>query len=164
MPPLGLFVGRCLLSRRRMRRRLRHRARATVGLSGAADCAWPGVDCGTCRAERHRQFRILIFPPQSDKVAREFSIPLRPTSLAFARRDRLFYGANGGHDEFFVRELNVASGERVRSIDLRPSWYASSVATDDNNVLYVNTKSFVGGDVKLFQPGDRSPISRSRIR
>ncbi|MGA8574459.1 MAG: hypothetical protein WB609_02075 [Candidatus Cybelea sp.] len=102
-------------------------------------------------------FRILIFPPQSDKVAREFSIPIRPTSLAFARQDRLFYGMNGGHDEFFVREVNVASGERVRSIDLRPSWFASSVATDDHNVLYVNTKSLVGGDVKLFQPGDLKP-------
>ena len=64
---------------------------------------------------------------------------------------------NAGHDEYFVRELNVQSGERLRAIDLRPSWSFSSVATDDHNVLYVNTKSFVGGDVEPFRPGDGKP-------
>ncbi|HYL27961.1 MAG TPA: hypothetical protein VEW74_09020, partial [Candidatus Nitrosotalea sp.] len=102
------------------------------------------------------RFRILIFPPQGDKAAREFTIAARPNSLAFARHDRLFYGING-QDEYFVREVNVENGERIRSIDLKPSWFASSVGTDDYNVLYVNTKSLVGGDVKLFQPGHEKP-------
>ena len=102
-------------------------------------------------------FRILIFPPQSDKAARDFSVPIRPNALAFSKRNRVFYGFNGGHNEYFVRELNVESGKPVRSIDLRPSWDFSSVATDDHNVLYVNTKSFIGGDVKLFRPGDLTP-------
>jgi hypothetical protein len=77
--------------------------------------------------------------------------------LAFDRRGHLYYGFNGGHDEYFVRELNVQNGERLRAIDLRPSWSFSSVATDDHNILYVNTKSFVGGDVKLFKPGETKP-------
>jgi DNA-binding beta-propeller fold protein YncE len=64
---------------------------------------------------------------------------------------------NAGHNEYFVREVNVQSGARVRSIDLRPSFNFSSVATDDHNVLYVNTKSLVGGDVELFRPEDRAP-------
>ncbi len=101
-------------------------------------------------------FRMLIFPPQSDKVAREFSLPSRPNSLSFAGRNRVFYGINGS-DEYFVREVNVETGKPARSIDLRPAWGFSSVATDDHNVLYVNTKSLVGGDVKLFEPGDRAP-------
>jgi WD40 repeat protein len=101
--------------------------------------------------------RIVIFPPGSDKVARELPVPTRPNSIAFARHDRLFYGFDGGHDEFFVREVNVTNGERLRSLVLKPSWFASSVATDDYNVLYVNTKSLVGGDVKLFQPGHDKP-------
>ena len=63
---------------------------------------------------------------------------------------------NAGHNEYFVREVNVQSGDRLRSIDLRPSFSFSSVATDDHNVLYVNTKSLIGGDVELFRPEDRT--------
>ena len=101
--------------------------------------------------------RISIFPPNGDKSSRDFSLGALANSLAFDTRGHLYYGMNAGHDEYFVRELNVQTGERLRAIDLRPSWSFSSVATDDHNVLYVNTKSFVGGDVELFRPGDGKP-------
>jgi len=101
--------------------------------------------------------RISIFPANSEKSTREFSLGALANSLAFDTRGHLYYGMNAGHDEYFVREVNVQSGERLRAIDLRPSWSFSSVATDDQNVLYVNTKSFVGGDVELFRPGDGKP-------
>ena len=103
------------------------------------------------------QYRISIFPPNGDKSSRDFSLGALANSLAFDTRGHLYYGMNAGHDEYFVRELNVQTGERLRAIDLRPSWSFSSVATDDHNVLYVNTKSFVGGDVELFRPGDGKP-------
>ena len=102
-------------------------------------------------------YRISIFPPNADKPSREFTVSTLVNSLAFDRRAHLYYGFNAGHDEYFVREVNAQSGTRVRSIDLRPSWSFGSVATDDENVLYVNTKSFVGGDVKLFKPGETKP-------
>ncbi len=102
-------------------------------------------------------YRISIFPPNSDKSAREFSLGALANSLAFDTRGHLYYGMNAGHNEYFVREVNVQSGKRLRSIDLRPSWSFSSVATDDHNVLYVNTKSLVGGDVELFRPEDGKP-------
>ena len=101
--------------------------------------------------------RISIFPPNSEKSTREFSLGALANSLAFDTRGHLYYGMNAGHDEYFVREVNVQSGQRLRAIDLRPSWSFSSVATDDHNVLYVNTKSFIGGDVELFRPGDGKP-------
>src|SRR5581483_8504265 len=93
--------------------------------------------------------RISIFPPNSDKSTRDITPGAAANSLAFDKRGHLYYGMNAGHDEYFVREVNVQTGERVRAIDLRPSWQFSSVATDDHNVLYVNTKSFIGGDVEL---------------
>lgn len=101
--------------------------------------------------------RISVFAPNSDKSMREISLGAPANSLAFDKRGHLYYGMNAGHDEFFVREIDVGSGQRVRSLDLRPSWSFSSVATDDHNVLYVNTKSFVGGDVELFRPEDDKP-------
>ena len=55
-PPLERYVGHCLLTRRRMRRELGHRAGATVELSAAADRSRPGFGRGTCRAERYRSF------------------------------------------------------------------------------------------------------------
>ena len=103
------------------------------------------------------RYRISIFPPNADKPSREITASTLVNSLAFDRRAHLYYGFNAGHDEYFVREVNAENGARVRSIDLKPSWSFGSVATDDENVLYVNTKSFVGGDVKLFKPGETKP-------
>lgn len=99
-----------------------------------------------------RPGRILIFPPNSDERAREFSYD-GANSLAFDRRGHLYIGIVHPN-EYFVRELNVQNGQKLRFLTLKPSWSFSSVATDDHNVLYVNTKSFIGGDVKLFRPED----------
>lgn len=107
---------------------------------------------GTLAVIDRNDHRILIFPAQSDKIAREFSYN-GANSLTFDRRGHLYIGIVGG-DEYFVRELNAQSGERLRFLTLKPSWGFSSIATDDHNVLYVNTKALVGGDVKLFRPED----------
>ena len=97
--------------------------------------------------------RVLIFPPNGDTSTREFTLPSSPNSLAFDTRGSLYIGFL--HGDYFVREVNVQSGERIRLIDLKQGWSSSSVATDDHNVLYVNTKAFIGGDIKLFRPEDR---------
>lgn len=106
--------------------------------------------------------RVLIFPPHSDKFTREFAIGgsrFVAGSLAFDRRGHLFVGINdtsaGGKYE--VIEVNVQSGKLIREIRGLPSWNRSSVATDDHNILYVNTKAFIGGDVKLYKPGETKP-------
>jgi hypothetical protein len=96
--------------------------------------------------------RVFVYPPNGDKPARDFSLPGSINSLAFDRRRHLYIGFN--HGDYFVRDVDVQTGDRARLIDLQPSWDSSSVATDSNNVLYVNTKSTVGGDVKLFRPED----------
>jgi DNA-binding beta-propeller fold protein YncE len=106
--------------------------------------------------------RVLIFPPHSDKFTQEFSIGgsrLVANSLAFDRRGHLYVGINdpsaGGKYE--VLELNIQSRKIVREITGLPSWSHSSVATDGENFLYVNTKALVGGDVKLYRPADTKP-------
>ncbi len=96
--------------------------------------------------------RVLVYPPNGDKPAREFSLPGYVNSLAFDRRRHLYIGFN--HENYFVRDVDVQTGDRARLIELQPGWNQSSVATDSNNVLYVNTKSTVGGDVKLFRTED----------
>ena len=97
--------------------------------------------------------KVLIFPPNGDKSTREFDVPGSANSLAFDRRGHLFIGFL--HGAYFVREVNVQTGDRVRLIELKDGTASSSIAVDDNNVLYVNTKSFIGGDIKLFRPEDR---------
>jgi hypothetical protein len=106
--------------------------------------------------------RILIFPPHSDKFAREISLGsgrLVANSLAFDRRGHLYVGLDNpsGNGKYEVLEVNAQSGKLIREITDLPSWSHSSVATDDENVLYVNTKAFAGGDVKLYRPGDTKP-------
>jgi DNA-binding beta-propeller fold protein YncE len=106
--------------------------------------------------------KVLIFPPNSDTFTGEISIHTSrqiANSAAFDRRGRLFVGLNdpsaGGKYE--VLEFNVPTLKLVRDITNLPSWSRSSVATDDENVLYVNTKSLVGGDIKLYRPGETKP-------
>jgi len=106
--------------------------------------------------------RILIFPPHSDKFTREISIGaqhLAANSLAFDRLGHLYVGIDNptGNGKYEVIEINVQSRKLVREITDLPSWSHSSVATDDENVLYVNTKAFAGGDVKLYRQGDTKP-------
>jgi hypothetical protein len=106
--------------------------------------------------------RILIFPPHSDKFAREIPLGgsnLGANSLAFDRRGHLYIGLNNpsGNGKYEVLEVNAQSGKLIREITDLPSWSHSSVETDDENVLYVNTKAFAGGDVKLYRPGDTKP-------
>lgn len=98
--------------------------------------------------------RILVAEPNADKFTRDFTLPGgSANSLAFDRRGHLYVGIVN-HDEYFVREMDARDGKRLRLITLKPGWDHSSVATDDHNVLYVNTKSFIGGDIKLFRPED----------
>ena len=70
----------------------------------------------------------------------------------FDRRRHLYIGYNdvsaGG--QYQVLEVNLPNFAVVRTIRV-PQWSNSSVAIDDQNELYVNTKSFVGGDVKIFR-------------
>lgn len=106
--------------------------------------------------------RILLFPPHSDKATEELSLGgrnLGANSLAFDRRGHVYVGLNNplGNGKYEVLEINVQNRKLVREITDLPSWSHSSIATDDENVLYVNTKAFVGGDVKLYRPGDTKP-------
>lgn len=101
--------------------------------------------------------RVWIFPPHSDKLARELVFPgsrFQPNSLAFDRRGHLYIGVNdtAGSGEYEVVEVNVQNLDIVRNIRGLPQWPKSSVAIDDENNLYVNTKAFVGGDVKIYRP------------
>ncbi|MGA8533907.1 MAG: WD40 repeat domain-containing protein [Candidatus Tumulicola sp.] len=101
--------------------------------------------------------RVWIFPTHSDQFNREITVPgsrFQPNSLAFDRRGHLYVGINdtslGG--SYNVVEVNVQSLETIREIRDLPQWSHSSVATDDQNNLYVNTKAFIGGDVRIFRP------------
>jgi hypothetical protein len=109
---------------------------------------------------KHALTRILILPPHSYKFSREITIHtsrIEINSAAFDRRGHLYLGINDPGAKYEVLELNAESGRLIREITNLPSWPRSSVATDDENFLYVNTKAFVGGDVKLFRPGDTKP-------
>jgi DNA-binding beta-propeller fold protein YncE len=106
--------------------------------------------------------RVLIFPPHSDKFAREIPIHgshLVANSLAFDRRGHLYVGINDTSRDgrYHVVEFNLRDWVVVREIRDIPQWPHSSVAIDDQNVLYVNAKAFIGGDVKLFRRGDLKP-------
>src|SRR5690348_10300422 len=98
--------------------------------------------------------RVWAFPPHGENFTREFLVhgsQYELNSLAFDRRGHLYIGFNdtssGG--KYNVVEVNVQSGEVVREIRV-PQWSDSSVATDDQDNLYVNTKSFIGGNVEIF--------------
>ncbi len=101
--------------------------------------------------------RVWLFPPHSDRFTREITFPgsrFVPNSLAFDRRGHLYIGVNdtSGSGEYAVIEIDVQSLNVVREIHGLPLWPNSSVAVDDQNYLYVNTKSFIGGDVKIYRP------------
>lgn len=106
--------------------------------------------------------RVLIFPPHSDKFIREIPIHgshLIANSLAFDRRGHLYVGINdtSRNGRYHVVEFNLRDWKVVREINDIPQWSHSSIAIDDQNILYVNTKAFVGGDVMLFRRGDTKP-------
>lgn len=62
------------------------------------------------------------------------------------------------NNTYEVLEVNAKTLNVVRGITGLPGWSNSSVATDDQNNLYVTTKSFVGGDIKIFRPNtDKKP-------
>ena len=95
----------------------------------------------------------MVFPPHSETPSRVFEVPGSANSIQFDTRGNLYLGFI--HDIYFVREYSVESGQSVRLIELEDGNASSSIAIDDQNVLYVNTKSFIGGDIKLFRPEDR---------
>ncbi|HEY1653639.1 MAG TPA: hypothetical protein VGF86_00840 [Candidatus Tumulicola sp.] len=113
---------------------------------------------------------VLIFPPNGDKFIRQ--IPIRDehgqhlvgNSLAFDRRGHLYIGMHdtspGG--KYLILEVDLQSGAVVRFVVV-PGWSDSSVATDDENYLYVNTKATVGGDVEIFR-NDRETHPYLRIK
>lgn len=101
--------------------------------------------------------KVWIFPPHSETFTREITFPgsrFDPNSLAFDRRGDLYIGYNdtSGSGEYGVTEVNVQSLNIVRQIHGLPQWPNGSVAVDDQNYLYVNTKSLIGGDVKIYRP------------
>jgi hypothetical protein len=98
---------------------------------------------------------VSILLPNSDQIARKIPIEgshLHANSLVFDRRGHLYIGINdtssGGH--YLIQEINVPNWTNVRLIGV-PQWSHSSVAIDDENDLYVNTKAFIGGDIKIFR-------------
>ncbi len=102
-----------------------------------------------------QESRIRIFPPHSDQFSRERvtgGLKFQPNSLAFDRRGHLYVGYNdssaGGRYE--VDDIDAKSWTLTRTIKF-PQWPNSSVATDDHDNLYVNTKAFIGGDIEIFR-------------
>lgn len=100
---------------------------------------------------------VLIFPPNSDTPTRQIPIHdehgqhLKGNSLAFDRRGHLYIGMHdtkGG--KYYILEVDIHNWAVVRDIVV-PGWAFSSVATDDENYLYVNTKVAVGGDIDIFR-------------
>lgn len=101
--------------------------------------------------------RVWIFPPHSDNFTKELVFPgarYVPNSLAFDRRGHLYIGYNdtAGDGAYEVVEANVRNLDIVRTIRGLPRWDRSSVAVDSADYLYVNTKSLVGGDIKIYRP------------
>jgi hypothetical protein len=99
--------------------------------------------------------RIRIFPPHSDEFIRErviHSSQFQPNSLAFDRRGHLYAGYNdtSGGGRYEVDDIDIQRWALARTIRV-PRWSHSSVATDDHDNLYVNTKAFIGGDINIFR-------------
>ena len=98
-----------------------------------------------------REFATIVSPGER----------YHPNSLTFDRRGHLYIGINdtAGFGEYIVSEFRVSDLERIREIRDLPRWNHSSVATDDQNYLYVNTPAFLGGDIKIYSPNvDRKPF------
>jgi hypothetical protein len=108
--------------------------------------------------------QIRLFHPGSTREFATIVSPgerYHPNSLAFDRRGHLYIGTNDteGLGEYTVSEFRVRDLERIREIGNLPRWSHSSVATDDQNYLYVNTPAFLGGDIKIYSPNvDRKPF------
>jgi DNA-binding beta-propeller fold protein YncE len=104
--------------------------------------------------------RVLVFPPNSDSY-REIVVggsKRNPNSLAFDTRQHLYIGINDtGANRYEIQEIDLPKFSLHRDIHVTPSWPHSSVAVDPNDVLYVNTKAFVGGNIKMFKRGEREP-------
>ncbi len=101
--------------------------------------------------------RVWIFPPHSDKFIREIIFHgshFEPNSLAFDRRGHLYIGVNdtSSPGAYRVLEVNVRDFKVAREIDGLRQWNRGSVGTDDENNLYVATKAFIGGDIKIYRP------------
>ena len=101
--------------------------------------------------------RVWIFPPHSDKFSREIIFhgsQFEPNSLAFDRRGHIYIGVNdtSSPGAYRVLEVNVRDFKVAREIDGLRQWNRGSVGTDDQSNLYVATKAFVGGDIKIFRP------------
>ena len=96
---------------------------------------------------------ISIFGPHSNKAIRQLTIAAQfhVNSVAFDRREHLYIGYNDTSKDgrYLIQEINLRNWTNVRLIHV-PQWNQSSVATDDQNNLYVNTKSLLGGDIKIF--------------
>jgi DNA-binding beta-propeller fold protein YncE len=106
--------------------------------------------------------RVWIFPPHSDQFTREIVFhgsKFEPNAVAFDRRGHVYVGVNdtssGGG--YHVVEVDLQTFHVVRDIRGMPSWAQSSIAIDNQNILYVNTKAFVGGDIKMFRRGETKP-------
>jgi DNA-binding beta-propeller fold protein YncE len=106
---------------------------------------------------------VRLFRPDSDH---EFATIIthgeryQPNSITFDHRGRLYVGVNDTNfpGKYTVTEFKVNGLERIREITDLPGWNGSSVVTDDQNYLYVNTKAFLGGDIKIYKPNaDRKP-------
>ena len=102
-----------------------------------------------------RESRIRVFPPHSDQFIRERvtnGSQFQPNSVAFDRRGHLYVGYNdtssGGRYE--VDDIDIQRWTLTRTIRV-PRWTHSSVATDDHDNVYVNSKAFVGGDIDIFR-------------
>lgn len=106
--------------------------------------------------------RVWIFPPHSDQFTREIVFhgsKFEPNAVAFDHRGHVYVGVNdtssGGG--YHVVEVDLQTFHVIRDIRGMPSWAHSSIAIDKHNVLYVNTKAFVGGDIKMFRRGETKP-------
>ena len=101
---------------------------------------------------------VLIFPPNGDQPTHQIPIHdehgqhLKGNSLAFDRRGHLYIGmhdtSQGG--KYYILEVDIHNWVVVRDIVVS-GWSFSSVATDNENYLYVNTKAAVGGDIDIFR-------------
>ncbi|HEX3456406.1 MAG TPA: hypothetical protein VHR97_00480, partial [Candidatus Baltobacteraceae bacterium] len=97
--------------------------------------------------------KVRLFRPDSDQEFATIVSPgerYQPNSITFDHRGHLYVGVNDTNfpGKYTVSEFKVSNLERIREITDLPGWNRSSVVTDDQNYLYVNTKAFLGGDIK----------------
>lgn len=120
--------------------------------------------------------RVWIFPPHSDTFSKEIIFhgsQFHPNSLAFDRRGHIYIGVNDTSPKgaYRVLEVNLRDFKVAREIDGLRQWDRGSIGTDDQSNLYVATKAFIGGDIKIFRPNRetrpyieiKDPLEPSRI-